>query len=65
MAPPLHAAAERGDLEVVKSLIVSEGANVNAADEGLNTPMHLAAYRGHPVRERGGGEGLIRFSFFL
>ena len=42
----LHNAAQRGDIELVKSLI-SKGANVNAKNSIELTPLHLAAAFGH------------------
>lgn len=43
----LHKAAEKGNLERVKTL-VTDGADVNArTDEGLFTPLHLAVYNGY------------------
>ena len=43
----LHWAAERGDLELAKSLLAS-GANAGAATRiGRHTPLHIAATRGH------------------
>ena len=46
---PLHLAAWKGDLEVVKVLI-SQGpsrANVNQQNDTDNTPLHLAAQYGY------------------
>ncbi len=39
-------AAERGDLELLKAALAS-GADLSSKDDGQNTPLHLAAYRGH------------------
>jgi ankyrin repeat protein len=39
-------AAERGDLELLKTAITN-GADIHTTDDGQNTPLHLASYRGH------------------
>jgi ankyrin repeat protein len=46
VAESLHDAAKEGDLAKVKSLI-TEGSDVNIADENGTTPLHFAADRGH------------------
>ncbi|KAK3140372.1 hypothetical protein QOZ80_5AG0400000 [Eleusine coracana subsp. coracana] len=47
----LHAAAARGQVEVVKYLIASFDI-VNAVDDQVNTALHIASFRGHlPVVE--------------
>lgn len=43
---PLHCAAKRGHLKIVKELIV-RCANINALDHLNNTPLHIAAEHGH------------------
>jgi hypothetical protein len=43
---PLHAAAEKGHIEVVK-LLIENGAYVNAKDKYGWTPLHEAANNGH------------------
>ncbi|WCR53196.1 MAG: Actin-binding protein [Wolbachia endosymbiont of Ctenocephalides orientis wCori] len=43
---PLHLAALRGHLDVVKSLI-EKGADAKAEDKHGHTPIHLAAENGH------------------
>ena len=48
---PLHLAAWKGDLEIVKSL-VSQGpsrANVNQQSDADNTALHLAAQYGYSI----------------
>lgn len=44
----LHAAAGRGQVEVVKDLIASFDI-INSTDHQGNTPLHIAAYRGQPA----------------
>eukprot|EP01103_Thecamoeba_quadrilineata_P001528 TRINITY_DN11384_c0_g1_i1.p1 TRINITY_DN11384_c0_g1~~TRINITY_DN11384_c0_g1_i1.p1 ORF type:complete len:130 (-),score=23.14 TRINITY_DN11384_c0_g1_i1:119-487(-) len=43
---PLHAAADFGQVEIIKYLI-SKGANVDAKDSYGHTPLHLAVYESH------------------
>ncbi|XP_054263852.1 nuclear factor NF-kappa-B p110 subunit isoform X2 [Macrosteles quadrilineatus] len=43
----LHVAVERGSLQTI-ALLVDSGADVNARDINLNTPLHLVANRGQP-----------------
>ncbi len=43
---PLHVAASKGNLEVVK-LLLQRGANINTANSAGNTPLHLAVLNGH------------------
>ncbi|KAN0105623.1 Ankyrin repeat-containing domain protein [Russula decolorans] len=55
--PSLHAAAEEGNMDVLKSLLV-QGADINPRNESHRTPLNLAAAKGndHVVRlliERG------------
>ncbi|HNY78712.1 MAG: serpin family protein [Sedimentisphaerales bacterium] len=45
-ATPLHRAAEKGDIEQVRSLIIG-GADVNAQTTGDWTPLHYAVREGH------------------
>lgn len=42
---PLHWAAQKGDMDVVK-LLLSKGADVNAYHEKAGTPLHMAVYSG-------------------
>jgi ankyrin repeat protein len=42
---PLHWAARKGNLDVVK-LLLENGANPNAVDNSKNTPLHKAAGNG-------------------
>nr|CAH7717792.1 unnamed protein product [Callosobruchus chinensis] len=44
--PPLHIAAEKGHIGIVKYLIVN-GAEVNAKNENETIPLHIAAEKGH------------------
>ncbi|MBC8469753.1 MAG: ankyrin repeat domain-containing protein [Planctomycetes bacterium] len=44
--PPLHKAAEEGNIEKFKTLIVS-GSKVNEKDKIGRTPLHIAAKFGH------------------
>ncbi|XP_008486370.3 putative ankyrin repeat domain-containing protein 31, partial [Diaphorina citri] len=43
---PLHKAAEKGHLDIVKKLIESK-ADINSKDDQGETPLHKAAYYGH------------------
>jgi ankyrin repeat protein len=43
---PLHLAARRGNLDVVK-LLLEKGANLNAVTNSNDTPLHMAAEYGH------------------
>ena len=53
-SPPLHLAAWKGDLEIVK-MLVTQGpsyANVNQQNDGDDTALHLASQYGYaPVVE--------------
>jgi len=44
---PLHNAAEKGDLELVKLLSKQPGVDLNKANRLLRTPLHNAAAKGH------------------
>ena len=44
--PPLHAAAQSGDLAEVKQLVAS-GISVNKVNSQGATPLHWAAFKGH------------------
>lgn len=44
--PPLHAAAQSGDLEEVKALVAS-GVSVHSVNSQGATPLHWAAFKGH------------------
>eukprot|EP00669_Euglena_mutabilis_P007569 TRINITY_DN2826_c0_g1_i1.p1 TRINITY_DN2826_c0_g1~~TRINITY_DN2826_c0_g1_i1.p1 ORF type:complete len:1128 (+),score=197.64 TRINITY_DN2826_c0_g1_i1:40-3423(+) len=43
---PIHIAASRGDVEIVQ-LLLSRGADPNAAGQAGLTPLHLACLKGH------------------
>jgi ankyrin repeat protein len=43
---PLHLAANKGHIEVVK-LLIEHGAYVNAKNNNGWAPLHEAAYNGH------------------
>lgn len=43
---PLHAAAQKGNAEVV-GLLLANGVGVNAETDGLRTPLHVASQMGH------------------
>lgn len=43
----IHDAAAKGDLEAVKSLVAKNPATVSARDAYSQTPLHVAADRGH------------------
>ena len=45
-ATALNSAAQGGN-EVVVSMLIAGGADVNAASGAGTTPLHLAAYGGH------------------
>lgn len=44
--PPLHAAAQSGDLDKVKQLVAS-GISVHEVNSQGATPLHWAAFKGH------------------
>mmetsp|Transcript_33641 Transcript_33641/g.51883 ORF Transcript_33641/g.51883 Transcript_33641/m.51883 type:complete len:173 (+) Transcript_33641:1516-2034(+) len=45
---PLHLACKKGSQECLE-LLLRQGANIMAQDERLWTPLHYAAYNGHPA----------------
>ena len=45
-ATPLHAALERGYLDVTK-LLLERGADIGSRDSQSQTPLHIASYRGY------------------
>lgn len=44
---PLHLACKKGSYEAVE-LLLERGANLYATDHRLWSPLHYAAYNGHP-----------------
>lgn len=44
---PLHIAAQRGDMSIVRLLLTSKFINVDAQDCWGATPLHLASENGH------------------
>ncbi len=58
----LHAAALGGHINVARAL-VQAGANVNAATDGGETPVHVASANGHLVRA--GGMLRVGWLFFV
>lgn len=44
---PLHIAAQKGDISIVRLLLDSKTVNVNAQDSSGATPLHLASENGH------------------
>ena len=43
----LFSAAESGDLDEVKRLVIDCGVDPNVRDDDVRTPLHYAAWRGH------------------
>jgi ankyrin repeat protein len=42
-----HQAVENGDIETVRTLLIQKPALANQRDDGGETPLHLAAIKGH------------------